>query len=99
MATKGAANTPVDLTDPDNPEWTEADFARAKGPESLPPEILAVVPKTVVNKGGRPRAERPKVPVNLRLSAEVAEHLRESGAGWQTRVDAFLAKAIKAGRL
>ena len=45
--------------DLDNPEWTEADFARAKGPESLPPEVLAAFPKTQVNKGGRPRLARP----------------------------------------
>ena len=27
-----ASRRPVDLTDPDNPEWTEADIARAHGP-------------------------------------------------------------------
>jgi hypothetical protein len=32
--------------DDDNPEWTEEDFARAKGPETLPPEVLAAFPKT-----------------------------------------------------
>ena len=32
--------------DAENPEWTKADFARAKGPESLPAEVLAAFPRT-----------------------------------------------------
>lgn len=35
-----------------NPEWTEADFALAKGPDQLPVELAAAFPKS---KGGRPR--------------------------------------------
>jgi len=37
--------------DEDNPEWTEADFARARPASELPPHVLAVF-----NKGGRPPA-------------------------------------------
>ena len=64
---------PVELDDPDNPEWTEADFARAKGPASLPAEVLAAFPRTQVNRGGRPKVERPKVPVSARLDPDLAE--------------------------
>ncbi len=32
--------------DDDNPEWTEADFARAKPPTALPPHMLSAFPKT-----------------------------------------------------
>ena len=32
--------------DPDNPEWTEADFARAKPASELPPDIKAAFDKT-----------------------------------------------------
>lgn len=34
--------------DPENPEWTEADFAAAQGPEALPPALLAAFPRTKV---------------------------------------------------
>ena len=39
-------------SDPENPEWTEADFAAAKGPEHLLPELLAAFPRT--KPRGRP---------------------------------------------
>lgn len=41
----------VDLTDPDNPEWTPADFARGVGPEGLSDAELAAFPRTKL--GGR----------------------------------------------
>lgn len=39
-------------SDTENPEWTDADFAAAKKPESLPREVLAAFPKTK-KRGGR----------------------------------------------
>ena len=30
----------------DNPIWTRADFAKAQGPEMLPPHMLAAFPRT-----------------------------------------------------
>ena len=48
---------------------------------------------------GRPKSEAPKVEVKIRLDAEVVEHVRESGNGCQTRVNAEVAKAMKQGRL
>lgn len=36
---------------------------------------------------GRPKVERPKVSITLRVDADVAEALRASGKGWQTRLN------------
>ncbi len=83
-----------DLTDPDNPEWTAEDFARAEGPESLPADVLVAFPKT----RGRPKTDQPKAPVSLRLSADVLEHFKATGKGWQTRINQVLADAIAKGR-
>ncbi len=33
---------------------------------------------------------RPKVPVSIRLDADLIEHFRSTGRGWQTRVNAIL---------
>jgi hypothetical protein len=38
---------PEPIIDDENPEWTEADFARALPPEYLPPEVLTLFPNTV----------------------------------------------------
>ena len=44
---------------------------------------------------GRPPKERPKVPVTMRLDADVAEFFRATGAGWQSRIGALLAAHVK----
>ncbi|QYF85976.1 BrnA antitoxin family protein [Brevundimonas sp. PAMC22021] len=80
----------VDLTDPDNPEWTEADFARAR-------PAREVLPESVLNQfrrsPGRPKAETPKKQVTLRLDADLLEHWRAQGAGWQSGINAALRRA------
>ena len=84
------------LIDDENPEWTDADFARARpARDVLPPEVLANFPRLV----GRPRAETPKAPVTIRFDAAVAQHLRDSGKGWQTRLNDAVAGLIADGKL
>lgn len=77
----------------ENPEWTEADFARARPAHEVHGKALA---KAFVRPRGRPalaEADR-KAKVNIRLSPDVVAALRATGAGWQTRVDQALRKAF-----
>jgi uncharacterized protein (DUF4415 family) len=37
--------------------------------------------------------------VKIRIDAPIVEHLRETGRGWQTRVNAALAKLVEEGGL
>jgi len=75
----------------ENPEWTERDFAKARpASEVLPPEVIA----QFRNKGGRPRSENPKESVKLRIDADVLAKFRESGPGWQTRINGILRAAV-----
>jgi uncharacterized protein (DUF4415 family) len=78
-------------TDSDNPEWTEADFAAARGPEVLPPDLLAAFPNTR-SRGGRP-AGSDKQSVSIRLDKDVVEKFKAGGPGWQTRINAALRRA------
>ena len=78
-----------DKIDPDNPEWTTADFQKAKPASELPAEVLAAFPRT---RG--PQKAPTKVAVSLRLSPEVIEHFKATGTGWQTRIDETLKKTI-----
>ncbi len=80
-------------TDRDNPTWTRRDFARASGPEALSAEELAAFPKTK-SRGGRPKLDKPKVQVTLRLDPDVISHFKAAGAGWQSRMNDTLASAI-----
>jgi uncharacterized protein (DUF4415 family) len=75
----------------ENPEWTQRDFAKARpASEVLPPEVIA----QFKNKGGRPRIENPKEAVKLRIDADVLAKFRESGPGWQTRINGILKAAV-----
>lgn len=83
-----------ELIDEENPEWTDAMFAEARpAAEVLGDDFMKKA------RRGRPKSVAPKAEVKIRIDAQVVEHLRASGPGWQTRVNAELAKAIKAGRL
>jgi uncharacterized protein (DUF4415 family) len=84
-----------DLTDPENPEWTQADFDAAEGPQSLPPHVLAAFPRTRV---GRPKSPNAKVLVTLRLSPDVLEHYKGLGEGWQAKVNEALRLAMNPNR-
>ena len=71
--------------DPDNPEWTEEMFARAR-PAS------EVMPGLVRRRG--PQAAPTKQMISVRLDADLVERLRASGPGWQGRINDTLRKAV-----
>lgn len=75
--------------DHDNPEWTEADFAKAR-PISEFPELAAAFPKS---KGGRPKGSN-KEQVAIRVDKDVLARFREGGPGWQSRINEALRKAV-----
>ncbi len=75
------------VTDHDNPEWTDADFARARPVSELPAHIRAAFPRT---RG--PQKAPTKVPVSIRLSPEVIAYFKAGGPGWQGRIDEALRK-------
>lgn len=78
----------------DNPEWTETDFARARPGHELPAEVLAAFPKTR-RPGERGAQKAPtKQPVSIRLDAQVIEHFKAGGAGWQSRINDALVGLI-----
>lgn len=64
----------TDLYDPNDPVQVKNFFALAK----------------VVRKPGRPKAETTKIPTAIRLSSDVVEYFKSTGAGWQSRIDAAL---------
>ena len=94
-----ASQPEPDLTDPDDPEWTEEDFARARPLEEvLPPEVIASAFPRMAKRLGRPPAapEAKKAEVKLRLDPDVLAAWRASGPGWQTRMNEALRKAMPA---
>ena len=81
------------MIDDDNPEWTAADFARAKYGQDIPAHIRAAFPKARGRPAGSVKADA-KQAVSIRLDPDVIAHFRATGPGWQSRVNAALRKAI-----
>jgi uncharacterized protein (DUF4415 family) len=71
-----------EMTDIDNPEWTEAMFSRARRGTA------------VARRVGRPKAESPKQSTTLRLDEDVIEYFKRDGRGWQTRMNEALREYI-----
>ena len=46
------------------------------------------------SRRGRPKLAAPKLEVKIRLDANIVEHLRGSGPGWQTRVNTLLGQLV-----
>lgn len=80
--------------DPDDaPEWTAAHFDSAQF--SIGGKVIRPASGTYM-RPGRPKSENPKQQITLRLDRDVLEKLRESGPGWQSRVNEILKKAVGA---
>jgi uncharacterized protein (DUF4415 family) len=88
-----AAITAAANSDPDNPIWTDADFARAR-PVTDFPDLTDLL--TRHGKLGRPPLppEERKQRVTMYLDRDIIEHLKKNGKGWQTRANATLRKAL-----
>ncbi|MFZ3484885.1 BrnA antitoxin family protein [Sphingomonas sp. 3-13AW] len=64
-----------------------------------PPLDAAFMAEMTPSRRGRPKSEAPKVEVKIRLDAKTVEHLRGSGPGWQTRVNALLGRLVAGGQI
>ena len=51
---------------------------------------------TLVRRG-RPKSAAPKQVTSIRLDADVLDHYRATGRGWQTRINQTLRKAARLG--
>jgi uncharacterized protein (DUF4415 family) len=77
--------------DPDNPEWTTEDFAKARPFKEIFPELY-----DSWKRARGPQATPTKQLVSLRLDRDVIAHFKAQGAGWQTRINKAL-RAVMAG--
>lgn len=75
--------------DPDAPEWTEEDWARAKPAIEVEPELVEWSLRT------RGKQKAPvKEFISIRLDRDITAHFRASGPGWQTRLNDTLRRAL-----
>lgn len=84
MTEKNLSGAPAWVDPDDAPELTEAFFDRAEIRQG----------EKVVRKG-RPRSANPKKLVSVRLDQDVLDGWRETGPGWQGRINDALRDALR----
>jgi uncharacterized protein (DUF4415 family) len=87
MASKKRKVNPAKV-DADNPEWTQKDFARAR-------PAAEVLSASLMRKVRGPQKTPTKELISIRLSRDVVGRFRESGPGWQGKVDEVLRSWLK----
>lgn len=75
--------------DPDAPEWTEEDWARARPAIEVAPELV----EWSLRRRGRQKAPTKEL-VSIRLDPDITAYFRAGGPGWQTRLNDTLRQAI-----
>ncbi|MDN3521527.1 BrnA antitoxin family protein [Halomonas ramblicola] len=86
-----------EMIDDDTPEWTDEDFERARPASEVLPELFGheAADDMLKPRRGRPKAEHPKEHITIRLDQEVVEAFRDTGPGWQTRVNQALKRFLQ----
>ena len=86
-------NTTLSLSDEDEPvEWPDEAFERAQ--LSVGGKVVREATGTLTRRGRPPAGEEPKQQVTLRLAPQVLRYFKESGSGWQTRLNAVLERYV-----
>ncbi|WP_029004152.1 BrnA antitoxin family protein [Azorhizobium doebereinerae] len=92
MTRKPAKSAPTWVDPDDAPAWTEDQLARAQLAEGG--KVLREAQGTLSKPRGRPKLDRPKESITVRLDPDVVDALRATGAGWQGRMNTVLRKAL-----
>lgn len=79
-------------SDPDNPPLTDDQLRRMRPAHLVRPGLVA---RQLRRERGRPKSEKTKQQVTLRIDRDVLEKFRATGQGWQRRINDALRKAVK----
>ena len=75
--------------DPEAPEWTEEDWARARPAVEVDPELV----EWSLRRRGKQKAPTKEL-ISIRLDPDITAYFRAGGPGWQTRLNDTLRRAV-----
>lgn len=83
---------------------TDAEDAAIARGIAADPDTLEITAELVagmqpLRRRGRPAVDHPKVPMTMRVDADVLDAIKATGTGWQTRVNELLREAVRRGKL
>ena len=73
-------------------EMTAEDLRRFRPLPEANPALAAKIKRSVGERG--PQKAPTKIPINIRVSPEVAEYFRAAGKGWQSRINQVLKEYV-----
>jgi uncharacterized protein (DUF4415 family) len=76
-------------------ELTKADLSTLKPMAEIDPGMI----EAAKNRGGRPKAETPKVHIGFRMASDLVQAIKATGKGYNARVEKVLRDAYKRGKL
>ena len=79
-----------EMIDDENPEWTREEVRTAMRFSDLPQNM-----QKMLKSGRGPQKAPTKTAISIRLSEEVLQYFRETGMGWQTRIDDVLKEWVR----
>jgi uncharacterized protein (DUF4415 family) len=94
VTTAGAEYSREEWDSVDFPEMTDAELEAMRPAREVLPEAFFKAIDAQRARRGRPALENHKKQVTLRLDEEVVARFRESGKGWQARMNDALRKAV-----
>ena len=74
-------------------ELTAADFKGMRPLSEIDPGMIPAM-KEMRNKGGRPKAEAPKVHIGFRFAPDLVQSIKSLGKGYNVRVEKALREAL-----
>ena len=77
-------------SDPDNPELTEEQLAQGRPFKEVFPDLY----ESIQRSRGRPKIEKPKEAVTLRIDPDTLKRFKASRKNWRTK----MAKALDAAK-
>ena len=85
--------TPAPEPTPEREVVPPSEPASKPEPQVEPAKPIRAAVRRTPGKRGRPKSANPKRQITLRLDAEVVDHFRAKGRGWQTRINSALREA------
>jgi uncharacterized protein (DUF4415 family) len=76
-------------------ELTKADLVDLKPMAGIDPGMI----EAGKNKGGRPKSDAPKAPIEFRMAADFVQAIKATGKGYNARVEKVLRDAYEQGKL
>ena len=78
------------VKDPDNPGLSKAEIDAMRPAAEVVPAVAAAYRRT---RG--PQKAPKKIQTTIRLDADIVEHFKRKGRGWQTSINEELRKAVR----